>query len=86
MTNIEVQAGVSFYTNPPFQTVNASTNSVYVSFDLKLTSALDNSKIKIQVTVTVGTAKTVYDTDDISVGSMGNMLFRQFQIFIFYCI
>ena len=58
-----------------FQTVNASTNSVYVSFDLKITTALDNAKIKIQVTVTVGTAKIVYDTDDIPVGSMSKMPF-----------
>ena len=65
----------SFFTNPPFQTVNASTNSVYVSFNLEITSALDSAKIKIQVTVTVGTVKIVYDTDDIPVGTMGNMPF-----------
>ena len=59
-----------------FQTANVSTNSVYVSFNLKITSALENAKIKIQVTVTVGTAKIVYDTDDIPVGTMGKMLFR----------
>ena len=59
-----------------FQTANVSTNSVYVSFNLKITSALENAKIKIQVTVTVGTAKIVYDTDDIPVGTMGKIRFR----------
>ena len=61
--------------------MTASTNSVYVTFNLEITSALENAKIKIQVTVTVGTDKFVYDTDDIPVGTMRKLGYREFCTF-----